>query len=96
MNRSHRGSSDIRASASDKQLTKPVGPPREFPTLAFLTYCVELSTPVRDRSISKTMAEGTASVSEIPVSDKVLRDLAKNVATILPSFAEKEPATALK
>jgi hypothetical protein len=42
------------------------------------------------------MAEGTASASEIPVSDKVLRDLAKNVATILPSFAEKEPATALK
>jgi hypothetical protein len=42
------------------------------------------------------MAEGIAPDSEIPVSDKALRDLAKNVARKLPNFAEKEPATALK
>jgi hypothetical protein len=32
----------------------------------------------------------------LPVSDKVLRDLAKNAAKILPNFAEKEPATGVK
>jgi hypothetical protein len=42
------------------------------------------------------MAEGTAPAAEVPVSDKALRDVAKNVAKILPNFAEKEPATALK
>ncbi|KNG45382.1 heat repeat-containing protein [Stemphylium lycopersici] len=34
--------------------------------------------------------------SEIPVPDKVLRDLAKNVAKILPNFDEEEPATGVK
>jgi hypothetical protein len=42
------------------------------------------------------MAEGITPDSKIPVSDKALRDLAKNVARKLPNFAEKEPATALK
>jgi hypothetical protein len=42
------------------------------------------------------MAEEIAPASGIPVPDKALRDLAKNVAKKLPNFAEKEPATALK
>ncbi|CAN9238129.1 unnamed protein product [Alternaria alternata] len=42
------------------------------------------------------MAEENAPTSDVPVSDKALRELAKNVAKRLPNFAEKEPATALK
>ncbi|KAE8856963.1 hypothetical protein PTNB29_08030 [Pyrenophora teres f. teres] len=42
------------------------------------------------------MEEEMPNVSEVPVSDKVLRDLAKNVAKILPNFAEKEPAIGVK
>ena len=42
------------------------------------------------------MAQDTYNVSEVPVSDKVLRDVAKNVAKILPNFAEKEPAIGVK
>jgi len=41
------------------------------------------------------MAEENAPTSDVPVSDKALRELAKNVAKRLPNFAEKEPATAL-
>jgi len=42
------------------------------------------------------MAEDVPNVSGAQVSDKVLRDLAKNVAKILPNFAEKEPTTGVK
>ncbi|KAA8617460.1 hypothetical protein A1F94_012328 [Pyrenophora tritici-repentis] len=42
------------------------------------------------------MAQDMRNVSEVPVSDKVLRDLAKNVAKILPDFAGKEPAIGVK
>ncbi|KAG9189219.1 hypothetical protein G6011_06087 [Alternaria panax] len=42
------------------------------------------------------MAEDMAPAFGIPVPDKALRELAKNVAKKLPNFAEKEPATALK
>jgi hypothetical protein len=42
------------------------------------------------------MTEETAPASGTPVPDKALRELAKNVAKILPNFAEEEPATALK
>ena len=44
----------------------------------------------------KSMSEDVLNMSGVQVSDKVLRDLAKNVAKILPNFAEKEPTTGVK
>ncbi|KAF1831253.1 hypothetical protein BDW02DRAFT_505741 [Decorospora gaudefroyi] len=38
----------------------------------------------------------TVLISSLPISDEVLRDLAKNVAKTLPIFAEKEPAAGVK
>jgi hypothetical protein len=42
------------------------------------------------------MAQTVHADSGLPVSDKALRDLAKNVAKVLPKFEEKEPATGVK
>jgi hypothetical protein len=42
------------------------------------------------------MAHLASAASDLPVSDKVLRDLAKNVTNALPNFAEKEPAIGVK
>lgn len=42
------------------------------------------------------MAQGTSETPEVPVPDKVLRDLAKNVAKVLPNFEEEEPSTGVK
>ncbi|KAH7359589.1 HEAT repeat protein-like protein [Pyrenochaeta sp. MPI-SDFR-AT-0127] len=40
--------------------------------------------------------EGELHTSSIPVSENVLRDLAKNVAKAIPNFAEKDPASGVK
>jgi hypothetical protein len=42
------------------------------------------------------MAHVTSAVPDLPVSDKVLRDLAKHVTNVLPKFAEIEPAAGVK
>lgn len=41
------------------------------------------------------MADNAVS-SDVPVSDKALRELARNVAKVLPNFAEKEPSLGVK
>lgn len=48
------------------------------------------------QSLFEMTAQVPCDDSEIPVPDKVLRDLAKNVAKILPNFDEEEPATGVK
>jgi hypothetical protein len=42
------------------------------------------------------MTQGVPGDSEIPVPDKALRDLAKNVAKALPNFEEEEAAAGVK
>lgn len=42
------------------------------------------------------MTQGTPAEPEVPVPDKGLRDLAKNVAKVLPNFEEEEPAIGVK
>lgn len=42
------------------------------------------------------MTQGVSEGPEIPVPDKALRDLAKNVAKVLPNFEEEEAAAGVK
>lgn len=41
------------------------------------------------------MVEDVA-ISSVPVPDKLLRDLARRVATVLPNFAERDSASGVK
>jgi hypothetical protein len=47
-------------------------------------------------NVTSTSERAVSKSSKLPVSDKTLRDYAKNVAKILPKFEEKEPATGAK